>query len=440
MLDYIGIGVGPSNIAVAVAAAEQPIPLRGLFFEAKPEVQWHPGMILDGSRMQVSFLKDLVTLRDPSSRFTFLQYLKSKGRLERFVNLRQFYPTRVEYQDYLRWVAGAFADQMRYSSAVRNVGIVADEQSPRQFNFVVTVEHLVTGEVRSYRARNVLHAAGGRPNLRGLGTRRSSRIMHSSDFLMRFPEHFPDRNGKYRVVVAGGGQSAGEIVEHLHGKYPSSLITIVIPHGSIRPSDNSHFVNETFFAAATDRFYGAGDAERAHMLREARNTNYGVMDADLIRSLYSSMYLDEVKGSKRIEILEHHRVQGAEDLDGTVRVTLADGAGRSERRVCDAFVMATGYHREFDRELFAEIVPHVVFTESGRPALSRTYEVSLTVDMAGSLYVQGCGEASHGIGDSLLSLLPFRSEEIVQSMCRRIASEGARSPETVPGDETALAQ
>lgn len=52
--------------------------------------------------MQISSLKDLATPSEPRSRFTFLNYLFEKGRLNQFINLGTFLPTRAEYEDYLR--------------------------------------------------------------------------------------------------------------------------------------------------------------------------------------------------------------------------------------------------------------------------------------------------------------------------------------------------
>ncbi|NYS19794.1 SidA/IucD/PvdA family monooxygenase [Streptomyces sp. SJ1-7] len=65
--DLLGIGFGPSNLALAVCAREQKLPLSCLFVERQDTVAWHPGMLIDGARMQISFLKDLVSLRNPSS-------------------------------------------------------------------------------------------------------------------------------------------------------------------------------------------------------------------------------------------------------------------------------------------------------------------------------------------------------------------------------------
>ena len=81
--------------------------------------------------MQVSFLKDLVTLRNPAARFSFLTYLHERTRLVDFINHKTLFPTRVEFHDYLEWAAAEFADQVELrqprSSAIRPV-VAQDDQ------------------------------------------------------------------------------------------------------------------------------------------------------------------------------------------------------------------------------------------------------------------------------------------------------------------------
>ncbi|CDO69497.1 hypothetical protein BN946_scf184785.g2 [Trametes cinnabarina] len=106
LYDVIGLGFGPANIAIAGAIVEKwansntgssHAPLQQvLFIEKQPEFRWHPGMLLPNSRMQISFLKDLATLRSPQSPFTFLAYLHSQDRLLNFINRGSFTPTRKE--------------------------------------------------------------------------------------------------------------------------------------------------------------------------------------------------------------------------------------------------------------------------------------------------------------------------------------------------------
>ncbi len=52
-----------------------------------------------------------MTLRNPTSPYSFANYLKAHGRLMDFINLHTFYPCRMEANDYLRWVAAQFKKQ-----------------------------------------------------------------------------------------------------------------------------------------------------------------------------------------------------------------------------------------------------------------------------------------------------------------------------------------
>ena len=76
------IGAGPANLALAAAIDESGSPelTRSVaLLEQYPDVKWQRNLLLPWARSQVSFLKDLVTLRNPQSRFSFLQYLHERG-------------------------------------------------------------------------------------------------------------------------------------------------------------------------------------------------------------------------------------------------------------------------------------------------------------------------------------------------------------------------
>ena len=70
MYDLIGV-VGPYNLSLA-ALLDSVDNIEPLFFEQQTKFDWHPGMLIDGTDLQVPFLADLVTFADPRSRFTFL--------------------------------------------------------------------------------------------------------------------------------------------------------------------------------------------------------------------------------------------------------------------------------------------------------------------------------------------------------------------------------
>ena len=62
-------------------------------------------MLIEDATMQVSFLKDLVTMRNPTSAFSFVSYLHERGRLVDFINHKTLFPLRIEFHDYLEWAA-----------------------------------------------------------------------------------------------------------------------------------------------------------------------------------------------------------------------------------------------------------------------------------------------------------------------------------------------
>lgn len=62
-----------------------------------------------GLNFPYSCFKDLATLRNPCSPFTFLSYLHSQNRLPAFINRGTIIPSRREFADYLAWAAAEVA-------------------------------------------------------------------------------------------------------------------------------------------------------------------------------------------------------------------------------------------------------------------------------------------------------------------------------------------
>ena len=75
----LGVGVGPANLSLASLLYNNH-EVSNRFIEKQPSFGWHDGQQVDGATLQVSMLKDLVTLSDPTNEFSFLSYLHSHGR------------------------------------------------------------------------------------------------------------------------------------------------------------------------------------------------------------------------------------------------------------------------------------------------------------------------------------------------------------------------
>ncbi len=427
--DVVGVGFGPSNLALAIAAREIDESLDCVFYERNAEVSWHPGMLIEGARMQISFLKDLVMLRNPASPYTFLQYAKAKNRLERFVNLGEFRPTRLEYQDYLRWVAAAFSGQVTYGCDVIAVAPANQDRDGEPSLLGVEVRDLSTGEVTTVFARNVVYAAGGRPRSQ---SEECAGVIHSSRFLTDFPARFADHTERYEFGIAGDGQSAAEVATYLLGHYPAARVHLFVAGYALRATDNNPFVNEQFQEENSDDFRDLGEESRGILRAELRNTNYGVVEEGCLDELYRMAYADEVKGARRLFLHPHSRLSGIRGDQGALSATVTERLhGRESTQAFDGVVLATGYDRALDPEVFGKLLPFLEHDEAGDVLLSRDCRAATTLGLAGGLYLQGYGESSFGLGDTLLSLLPFRSRRIVTDIRdrRRAAGRSGRPRE-----------
>ena len=83
---------------------------------SRPPSAGTAGCSSTGATMQVSFLKDLVTMRDPTSPRSFLNYLQGQGRLADFINNKSLFPSRVEFHDYLEWCAADVRHLVSYGT------------------------------------------------------------------------------------------------------------------------------------------------------------------------------------------------------------------------------------------------------------------------------------------------------------------------------------
>lgn len=404
--DLIGIGFGPSNVALAIALEEKRgngKPLDALFIERQPSFAWHPHMLLDDAHMQISFMKDLATLRNPTSHFTFINYLHEKGRLPDFINMKSFFPSRHEFNDYLGWAAAQFDHACAYGEEVLDV--LPEAHSGEVISLQVRSRD-AQGRVMHRRTRNLVVSVGGEANIpesfRSL--REDPRVFHSSTYLRDIARHGDARH----VAVIGSGQSAAEIFMDLQRCPGSPQVDLVMRARSIKPSDDSPFVNEIFNSDFTDHMFSRLNDERSALLNEFRHTNYSVADMELIQQIFKVLYQQRVNGGSRLRLLQRHDVCAARADDAGVHLTLWDRNAMREHTVrYDAVVLATGYSREHHKGLLAPLAQYL-----GRHEVDRHYRILGTPDFQPAIYLQGACEASHGLSDTLLSVTSVRSGEI----------------------------
>ncbi|MEU2929405.1 SidA/IucD/PvdA family monooxygenase [Streptomyces sp. NPDC007251] len=419
--DVVGIGFGPSNMSLAIALEEHEAsspqqPIRCHFFERQPTFGWHRNMLLPSTTMQISFLKDLATFRNPMSRFSFISYLHASDRLVQFVNNQDFFPTRQEFHQYLEWAAADLSDRVTYGAEVTSIR-PRTAAGPRTPDLLEIAVRRGDGTTSVVTARNVAISTGLVPRLPE-GVTADERVWHSSQFLSRF--HAQDPAGLKNVLVVGAGQSAAEITRFLYDSLPHAQVTAVIPSYGYSVADDTPFANQVFDPSAVDEYYFGTERARDSFWRYHRNTNYSVVDADVIRALYQRSYDEQVRGTSRLHFRNLTRVAEVDQGGAATRVVLHSLLDdRTEEVSVDALVFATGYDGLDPARLLGDFDRYFLRDEAGRHRVTRDYRLVTASDLTCGIYLQGGTEHTHGLTSSLLSNIAIRSGEIADSIVLR---------------------
>ncbi|KAI5360604.1 putative L-lysine 6-monooxygenase/L-ornithine 5-monooxygenase, FAD/NAD(P)-binding domain superfamily [Septoria linicola] len=445
--DLVCCGFGPASLAIAVAlhdslemndtrlATRAP---RARFLEKQHKFAWHAGMLLPGAKMQITFLKDMATLRNPQSEFTFLNYLHAKDRLVAFTNLNTFLPQRVEYEDYMRWCAEHFNNVVDYSQNVESV--TAGPRSSRTGAveyFNVHSTNSQTGERQSLKAKNVVIAAGGRPNIPQTLPEYHPRIIHSSQYATHINKIFPEGSHPKRIAVIGAGQSAAECWHDIPMRFPGTQSVMLMRGAAMKPSDDSPFVNEVFNPERVDDVFAQDPKIRANALALDKATNYGVVRIELLEQIYGEMYSYQIQNLPEEEwplrIMNYREVNGMRDItvDGkpAIELQIQNNAGlyhqdkdvRAETVEVDLVVVASGYRRDAHKEMLHEVRDLMPGGNVGDKdwTVKRDYAVEFAegaVEPDAGVWLQGCNEKTHGLSDTLLSILAVRGGEMVENI------------------------
>jgi lysine N6-hydroxylase len=406
-LDLAGVGIGPFNLSLAALAASAP-GLDVVLFDRREEFRWHPGLLLDGATIQVPFLADLVTLVDPTSPLSFLNYLRDKGRLFPFYFAERFHIPRVEYDDYGRWAANRLPS-CRFSSEVTEIRWNAEQEA-----FELDGAEPVL-------ARNVALGVGTSPRvpepLSGLVADPGALATHSADYLT----HRDKLLAAETVTVVGSGQSGAEVfLDLLRGRASVTGLSWLARTPAFAPMEYSKLGLEQFTPDYTAYFRQLPEPVRDRLLPAQWQLHKGI-DAEMIAAIHDELYRLSIGGSwpevtmtPGVEVLAARRSGDALELD----VRHVQQATTATLRT-HAVVAATGYAETPTRRLLAPLEDKLERDESGRLAVDAQYRLKLPPEIAGSIFVQNAERHSHGAGAPDLGLGAWRSASILNTVSGR---------------------
>jgi lysine N6-hydroxylase len=411
--DLVGVGIGPFNLSLA-ALADPMEGLDALFLDAKPAFAWHPGMMIAGTTLQVPFLADLVTLVDPTSRWSFLAYLRDHDRLFPFYFAERFHVPRREYEHYCRWVAESLSS-CRFGASVESLSRAGG-------TFEIGYRDRASGRAHRVLARNVVLGVGTEPvmpeALRPLAAEGTA-VFHSASYLERRPALAAAGD----VTVIGSGQSGAEVFCDLlrAGEGRDRELRWLTRSPAFAPMEHSTLGLEQFSPDYT-RYVRTLAQETRDRLVPGQWQLYKAISAETIAEISGLLYERGLGGRwPGATLMPNVAVTAARRRGG--RLELACHHREQDRRFLvetDAVVAATGYASR--RPPFLDPLAGLVLWDGrGRYRVDDQFRVACRPELEGGLYVQNAELHTHGVGAPDLGLGAWRSAVILGAICRRPA-------------------
>jgi lysine N6-hydroxylase len=397
----VGIGVGPANLSLASLMHSHP-EITNLFLDKKESFGWHDDQQIPDATIQVSMFKDLVSLSEPTSKFSFLSYLHELGRVYHFLNAQFEHVPRQEFRNYMEWASR------------KNENIVFGEE-------VLSVEYNgvfhVRSTTRAVTADNIVVGVGVEPRVPSQAyPHLGERQFHVSEYLTRAASL-----GGMRVGVIGGGQSGAEafldLMSRPNGDLPRRVVWIS-PRPNFFPIDDSPFTNDYYVPSYSDYFASLPAAVRHEFNTRHILTSDGISMSTL-QLIYQRIYTHRfINGyADLVALYPGRRVTGVTRAPANawnLALSHNDHAGARENIELDVVIWATGFHPA-GMDFLAPI-------ESRLDREGREYKIdnSFAVQWDGppehNVFIQNAARGQRGLADPNLSLNAWRSQRILDRL------------------------
>ncbi|HAS47274.1 MAG TPA: alcaligin biosynthesis protein [Microscillaceae bacterium] len=401
--DFIAVGLGPFNLSLACLT--EPIEeLEGLFLEKNSGFDWHPGMLMPSTTLQIPFMADLVTLADPTSPYSFLNYIKKQGRIYSFYIRENFLVLRNEYNQYCQWVIQQLSN-VRFNQAVEEIHYQDEEGC-----YYLTVTNQETQATEVYRAKRLVLGTGTSPTLPSCCDTVKEDLVHSANYLFKKKALQQQKS----ITIVGSGQSAAEIyhdlLQEIEKGYELHWIT---RSPRFFPLEYSKLTLEMTSPEYVDYFHALPAQKRDNIIGKQKHLYKGI-NSDLINEIYDLLYTHQVAGVDMHTTLRTHSALTAVRKEGNeFQLTLhQQEEDKHYSHRTEGLVMATGYGYK-QPKFIDPIEGRIKWDDQGRYDVNRNYSIDQN---ANEIFVQNAELHTHGFVTPDLGMGCYRNAYIIKEM------------------------
>ncbi|ASN05760.1 lysine N(6)-hydroxylase/L-ornithine N(5)-oxygenase family protein [Virgibacillus necropolis] len=409
ILDVIGVGIGPFNLGLA--ALLEKTECRSLFFDRKTCFEWHPGMMLEGTTLQVPFMADAVTIVDPTSPFSFMNYLHEQKRLYHFYFLEKFHIPRAEYNHYCQWIAEQLP-QLQFECEVENI------EQTEEGHFCVTVFSSRKKEQETYYAKHVVVGVGTSPYVpERFHSALGDQVFHSSQYKNKQENVLKTTS----VTVVGSGQSAAEIFHDLLAKQQSHdyKLSWYTRSNGFYPMEYSKLGLEHFSPDYTRYFYKL-PKEKKKTILDKQALLYKGISSDTSADIYDLLY-ERTIGAKttNVHLQALTELESIKEKNGHYHLSMYQHEQEENMQLeSEVVILATGY-RSYIPDCLKGLKSVLEWDETGQLVIQEDYKLKLNNAGHNHLFIQNGELHTHGVGAPDLGLGAFRNAIIINQLAEK---------------------
>ncbi len=405
IIDFVAVGIGPFNLGLACLT--NPIEeVEGVFLDKRPGFNWHPGMLLQDTTLQIPFMADLVTLADPTSPFSFLNYIKKQGRMYSFYIKEDFLLLRNEYNQYCQWVI------QQLPNLFFNTEVTYVEYDTNDECYVVTSKCTQTEEIKVYKARKLVLGTGTQPYIPECCKNLKGKAIHSSSYL----DHKDALQSKKAITILGSGQSAAEIFYDLLQEIDTKEYQLNWITRSPRffPLEYSKLTLEMTSPEYVDYFYNLPSEKRDHLIKNQKHLYKGI-NQNLIADIYDLIYTKQLTNKVNIQLRTNSELTAVQFNEAEEVFSLELNQveqGKQYGHQTETLVLATGYTYHMP-EFIKGISDQIRWDDKGRYDVHRNY----SIDKSGEdIFVQNVELHTHGFVTPDLGMACYRNSFIIKEI------------------------
>ncbi|WP_039917027.1 lysine N(6)-hydroxylase/L-ornithine N(5)-oxygenase family protein [Cellvibrio mixtus] len=415
--DFVAVGVGPFNLGLACLSSTLP-DVRCVFLDKGAGFNWHPGMLIDGVTLQSPFLADLVTMADPTSPFSYLNYRKQQGSLFNFFVRENYYLERQEYNRYCQWAASRL-DNIRFNHDVQQVDYIPEQRVYRISG--IETQH---NKPFSFLAKKLVIGVGMKPRVPDCLRSVANGInLHSSHYL----KNKARLQQQKKITVIGGGQSGAEIFYDLlkdSEKFGYQLDWVTRAPRFFQ-METAKLTLEILCGDYGSYFHALDKPTKQKIIEEQKSVYCGA-NQTLIDSIYDFLDTSRHRNLPRVQLLPcmnlinveqdgNFHNGAASDSQGFFLQFVHNQTGEHYQTHTDGLVLSSGHLYEVPA--FMEgVFDRIERDEQGKYLQKENW----SVDIHGrEIFIQNAGFESHGLINQDLGMSCYRNSRILREIVGR---------------------